>query len=110
MESEGINEMVEYFKELPSISVSTCVPPFPLPDLIFADPVFIPLAFCPFISPLCSLMGEGHFWGDDGGLLILSFCVPWRSFNFFCKRSYVLLDLSSLKLDLPCVEWASRKK
>lgn len=62
------------------------------------------------MSPLCSVMGEGHFWGDGGGLFILSFCVPWRSFNFFCKRSYVLLDLSSLKLDLPCVEWASRRR
>lgn len=61
---------------VPSISESTCVQPFPRPDLFLADPVFIPLALCPFISPLCSLMGEGHFWGDGGGLLILSFCVP----------------------------------
>lgn len=94
---------------VPSISESTCVQPFPRPDLFLADPVFTPLAVCPFMSPLCSLMGEGHFCGEAGGLLILSFCVPWRSFNFFCKRSYVLLDLSSLKLDLPCVEWASRR-
>lgn len=51
------------------------------------------------------------FCGEGGGL---SFACPpppppWRSFSRFCKRSYVLLVLSSLWTNggRPCWEWVS---
>lgn len=48
------------------------------------------------------------FCGDEGGL---SFTCPppWRSFSFFCRRSCVLLVLSSLWTNdgRPCWEWES---
>lgn len=37
------------------------------------------------------------FWGEGGGLSLAGPTPPppWRSFSFFCRRSYVLLVLSS---------------
>lgn len=61
-----------------------------------------------WMSRVCGLLQ--FFWGDGGGL---SFTwpppPPWRSFSFFCRRSYVLLVLSSrcTNWGRPCGEWDS---
>lgn len=75
-------------------------------------------ASCPFPpKPLWMSRVWGllqFFCGDDGGL---SFTwpppplppPPWRSFSFFCRRSYVLLALSfwGTNWGRPCGEWDS---